>query len=178
MNPKELFKTIFKVTKWNFLGILLLIGISLFLFKDIQNQLKKIDLIKKDIFNQELTLLRTQTLDEEWKKAEEYYNKLLSILPSEKDLLKLEENIKALSNRYPVNLDFRFGSLNSLANEPLSYNYSLVLTGSKSQVLSCFKEFQKITPAIRVEQTELKFVSSDPNKDEVELKVLGRIYLH
>lgn len=177
MNPKILLRQIFISTRWNLLVTLILVLISFFLIKDINNQLKGIDLLKKDILNQELILLRSQVLEEESKKGDEYYNKLLTILPSEKELIKLEDNIKDLKGRYSVNLDFRFGSLNSLANEPSSYNYSLILSGSKNEVLDCFKAFQKITPAIRIEQLEFRFLNPDHNKEEIELKALGRVYI-
>ncbi|MGB9681014.1 MAG: hypothetical protein ACPLXL_00445 [Minisyncoccia bacterium] len=177
MKTKELVKKIFSTIWWHLLIIGILVILIFFIFKDIQKQIGKNKTIKQEIYNQEMALTRVETLEAEWKKAEDYYKKLLEVLPAEKDLIQLEEKIKNLKNQCSVNLDFRFGSLNTLSNEPKSYNYSLTFTGPQAEVLKCLKSFQDITPAIRLEQIEFRPISSEQNKDQIELKALGRVYI-
>jgi len=177
MMNKDLLKKIFKENLISWLFILILISLCLYFYFDILKKAKEIDLLKKDLYNKEMIVLRAQVLEEEWKKAEDYYQKLKEILPEEKGLFKLEEKIKNLKNQYYIDLDFRFGSLNTFSGEPKSYNYSLTIGGEKETVLKSLQAFLKISPAIRLEQIELRQINSQEKKEMIEIKILGRVYV-
>ncbi|MGE4554621.1 MAG: hypothetical protein AB7D02_00585 [Candidatus Paceibacterota bacterium] len=179
MLNKDFLKKFFKKNWINILIILSLIFLSFYFYRDIQKQVKNIELAKKELYNKEMSLLRAQTLESEWGKAEEYLKKLKELLPEEQDLIKFEDKIKSLKSENNIDLDFRFGSLNSLSNEPRSYNYALTISGEKELVLKTLEEFQKISPVIRLEQIEFKKISSNTKENtmNVEIKILGRVYI-
>jgi len=177
MKNKDLLKQILKENLVSWLVILGLIFLCFYFYFDILKKAKDIDLIKKDLYSKEMSALRAQVLEEEWKKAESYYQKLREILPEEKELVKLEEKIKNFKTQFNIDLDFRFGSLNTISNEPKSYNYSLTILGEKETVLKVLEAFRKISPAIRLEQIELRQISSQDKKEMIEIKILGRVYI-
>ncbi len=170
-------KIFFRQFLWVIIALIVLLILCFYFTKDIEQKISQIETIKNDLSLKESIFQKVTLWEEEWQKAQAYYPRLQEMLPTEKDLINLENKINNLDNNYPVQLSFRFGSKNTVTpDEPPSYNYSLTIGGKQEAVLSCLEGFQKLTPAIRIEQLELTKTSQAADEG-IEIKLLGRIYL-
>lgn len=166
-----------------FISILLLVvilisgGLFYYFHQDIIKKTKQIDSSKKELASRSTILNRIYLLQREYEASVPYLEKLKNALPTETEIVNLEESLKNLAEQNNLDLSFRFGLLNEGSEqEPKNYSFNLVLSGKSDNILKWFDGFQKLTYSLRLEQIEL--ISSDSQEDKLyRVKILGRIYL-
>ncbi|MGB9726736.1 MAG: type 4a pilus biogenesis protein PilO [Minisyncoccia bacterium] len=177
------------------LFIIVIIGLILFFFyfrRDIEKINKRVEEYKTELKNRQLIIERIQFLEKEIKEADPYLLKLKQSLPTETETVNLESQLKLLSEKYNLDFNFHFGSLNKeTETEAKSYNFTLNLSGRFDNIIEWFKEVNKLFFSLRLEKIEINQTTS-PTITKVkrgnqtvsrlipasyEVKIVGRIYL-
>lgn len=177
------------------LFMIVIIGLILLFFyfrKDIEKINKKVGEYKTELKNRQLIIERIQSLEKEIKEAEPYLLKLKQSLPTEAETVNLETQLKQLAERYNLEFNFRFGTLNKETEaEPQSYNFNLGLKGRFDNLMKWLEEVNKLVFSLRLEKIELNQTSSAITTKvkrgnqtitqlipaSYEVKIVGRIYL-
>ena len=161
------------------LSIILILGGLFYYFRnDISKRVIKIDSYRQELASRATILNRIHLLEQEHTKSLPYFEKLTGALPTETEMVNLEEVLKDLAGQNDLDLSFRFGLLNEATEqEPKNYSFNLILTGEKDNVLKWMDGLQKLNYTIRVDQIELSQTSSEINKFYYSVKILGRVYL-
>ena len=154
--------------------ILILGGLFYYFYSDISKRVVKINSYRKEVASRATILNRIYLLEGESAKSLGYFEKLKDALPTETEMVGLEEVLKDLAGQNDLNLSFRFGLLNEATEqEPKNYSFNLVLSGGKDNILKWLDGFQSLDYVIRVDQIELTQTGSQ----EYNTKILGRVYL-
>jgi len=158
--------------------ILVLGGLFYYFHNDILKRVKEVNSYRKELASRASILNRIYVLEQEHTKSLPYFEKLTKALPTETEMVNLEEVLKNLAGQNDLNLSFRFGLLNEATEqEPKNYSFNLILTGEKNNVLKWMDSLQKLTYTIRVDQIELSQTSFSEGKSYYSVKILGRVYL-
>ena len=158
--------------------ILVLGGLFYYFYNDISKRVIKINSYRQELVSRASILNRIYVLEQEYKKSLPYFAKLTEALPTETEMVNLEEVLKNLANQNDLDLSFRFGLLNEATEqEPKNYSFNLILTGEKDNILKWMDGLQKLNYTIRVDQIELSQTSSGESKSYYSVKILGRVYL-
>ena len=154
--------------------ILILGGLFYYFYSDISKRVVKINSYRQEVASRATIFNRIYLLEGEYTKSLVYSEKLKDALPTETEMVSLEEVLKNLAGQNDLNLSFRFGLLNEATEqEPKNYSFNLVLSGGKDGILKWLDGFQLLGYVIRVNQIELTQTSSE----EYSTKILGRVYL-
>ncbi|HZI95598.1 MAG TPA: hypothetical protein VFD40_00210 [Candidatus Paceibacterota bacterium] len=154
--------------------ILILAGLFYYFYSDISKRVVKINSYRQEAASRATILNRIYLLEGESTKSLVYFEKLKDALPTETEMVGLEEILKNLAGQNDLNLSFRFGLLNEATEqEPKNYSFNLILSGEKGNILKWLDGFQSLDYVIRVDQIELTQTSSE----EYNTKILGRVYL-
>jgi Tfp pilus assembly protein PilO len=154
--------------------ILVLGGLFYYFYNDISKRVIKINAYRQELASRASILNRIYVLEQEYKRSLPYFEKLTEALPTETEMVNLEEVLKNLAGQNDLDLSFRFGLLNEATEqEPKNYSFNLILTGEKNNILKWMDGLQKLNYTIRVDQIELSQTSSQ----EYSTKILGRVYL-
>lgn len=177
------------------LFMIVIIGLILLFFyfrKDIEKMNKKVGEYKTELKNRQLIIERIQSLEKEIKEAEPYLLKLKQSLPTEAETVNLETQLKQLAERYNLEFNFRFGTLNKeTETEPQSYNFNLGLKGRFDNLMKWLEEVNKLVFSLRLEKIEINQTSPSITTRvkkgnqtitqlipaSYEVKIVGRIYL-
>jgi len=157
------------------LSIILVLGGLFYYFRnDILKRATKINSYRQELASRVSILDRIYVLEQEYTKSLPYFVKLTEALPTETEMVNLEEVLKSLAGQNDLDLSFRFGLLNEATEqEPKNYSFNLILTGEKDNILKWMDGLQKLNYTIRVDQIELTQTSSQG----YSAKILGRVYL-
>ena len=154
--------------------ILVLGGLFYYFHNDILKKVIKINTYRQELASRVSILDRIYVLEQEYTKSLPYFVKLTEALPTETEMVNLEEVLKSLAGQNDLDLSFRFGLLNEATEqEPKNYSFNLILTGEKDNILKWMDGLQKLNYTIRVDQIELTQTSSQG----YSAKILGRVYL-
>ncbi len=154
--------------------ILILGGLFYYFYSDISKRVVKINSYRQEVASRATILNRIYLLEGEHTKSLVYFEKLKNALPTETEMVSLEEVLKDLASQGNLSLSFRFGLLNEATEqEPKNYSFNLILSGEKNNILKWLDGFQSLDYIIRVDQIELTQTSSE----EYNTKILGRVYL-
>ncbi len=154
--------------------ILVLGGLFYYFHNDILKKVTKINSYRQELASRVSILDRIYVLEQEHTKSLSYFAKLEEALPTETEMVNLEEVLQNLAGQNDLNLSFRFGLLNEATEqEPKNYSFNLILTGEKDNILKWMDSLQKLNYTIRVDQIELTQTSSQ----KYSAKILGRVYL-
>lgn len=161
------------------LSIILVLGGLFYYFRnDISKRVIKINSYRQELASRASILNRIYVLEQEYKKSLPYFAKLTEALPTETEMVNLEEVLKNLAGQNDLDLSFRFGLLNEATEqEPKNYSFNLILTGEKDNILKWMDGLQKLNYTIRVDQIELSQTSFGESKSYYSVKILGRVYL-
>ena len=158
--------------------ILITGGLFYYFYHDISERVVKVNSFRKELAARATILNRIHLLEQEYTKSLTYFEKLKDILPTETEMVGLEEILKNLADQNDLNLSFRFGTLNpEKEQEPKNYSFNLVLTGEKNGILKWLDGFQKLNYTIYLDQIELTQTGLEKNKSYYDVKILGRVYL-
>ena len=154
--------------------ILILGGLFYYFYSDISKRVVKINSYRQEVASRATILNRIYLLEGEHTKSLVHFEKLKNALPTETEMVNLEEVLKNLASQGDLNLSFRFGLLNEATEqEPKNYSFNLILSGEKNNILKWLDGFQSLDYIIRVDQIELTQTSSE----KYNTKILGRVYL-
>ena len=118
--------------------ILVLGGLFYYFHNDISKRVIKINSYRQELASRVSILNRIYVLEQEYTKSLPYFEKLAEALPTETEMVNLEEILKDLAGQNDLNLSFRFGLLNEATEqEPKNYSFNLILTGEKNNILKC-----------------------------------------
>ena len=161
------------------LSIILALGMLFYYFcNDISKSVVQISAYKQKVFSRTTILNRIQSLEQEYVKSLPYFEKLKENLPTETEMVSLEEILQNLADQNNLDLSFRFGLLNeTIEQEPKNYSFNLILSGEKDGILKWLDGLQKLSYTIRIDQIELTQTSSKADRSYYSVKILGRIYL-
>jgi len=161
------------------LAILLILGGLFYYFRaDILKRVEKIENYQKELAARCDILNKIYELEKEQSLSLAYLDQLEKALPTESEMVKLEQVLQDLARKNNLNISFRFGVLNEATDqEPQSYSFNLVLSGGKTSVLNWLEEFQNLNYLIRLEQIEFTQNRDEDNNVFFDVKILGRIYL-
>ena len=158
--------------------ILVLGGLFYYFHNDISKRVVKINSHRQEFASRASILNRIYVLEQEYTKSLPYFEKLAEVLPTETEMVNLEEVLKDLAGQNDLNLSFRFGLLNEATEqESKNYSFNLILTGEKDNALKWMDGLQKLNYTIRVDRIELNQTSSGGAKSYYSVKILGRVYL-
>ncbi len=158
--------------------ILVLGGLFYYFCNDILQRVTEINSYRQELASRASILNRIYILEQEYTKSLPYYEKLTEALPTETEMVNLEEILKDLASQNDLNLSFRFGLLNEVTEqEPKNYSFNLILTGEKDNILKWMDGLQELNRIIRVDQIELSQTSSSGSKSYYSVKILGRVFL-
>jgi len=154
--------------------ILVLGGLFYYFYNDILKKVIKINTYRQELASRVSILDRIYVLEQEYTKSLPYFIELEKALPTETEMVNLEEVLQDLAGQNDLNLSFRFGLLNEATEqEPKNYSFNLILTGEKNNILKWMDGLQKLNYTIRIDQIELTQTSSQG----YSAKILGRVYL-
>ena len=154
--------------------ILVLGGLFYYFYSDISKRVVKINSYRQEVASRATILNRIYLLEGEHTKSLIYFEKLKDALPTETEMVSLEEVLKNLAGQNDLNLSFRFGLLNEeTEQEPKNYSFNLILSGEKNNILKWLDGFQSLDYVIRIDQIELTQTGSQG----YNTKILGRVYL-
>lgn len=161
------------------LAILLILGGLFYYFRaDILKRVEKIENYQKELAARGDILNKIYELEKEQSLSLAYLDQLEKALPTESEMVKLEQVLQDLARKNNLNISFRFGVLNEATDqEPQSYSFNLVLSGGKTSVLNWLEEFQNLNYLTRLEQIEFTQNRDEDNNVFFDVKILGRIYL-
>ena len=154
--------------------ILILGGLFYYFYNDILKRVVKINSYRQEVVSRATILNRIQLLENEYTKSLAYFQKLREALPTETEMVGIEEILKNLADQNDLNLSFRFGLLNEKTEqEPKNYSFNLILSGKKNNILKWLDGFQALNYVIRIDQIEL----TQTGPEGYNAKILGRVYL-
>jgi len=154
--------------------ILVLGGLFYYFHNDILKKVTKINSYRQELASRVSILDRIYVLEQEHTKSLPYFTEIEKALPTETEMVNLEEVLQDLAGQNDLNLSFRFGLLNEATEqEPKNYSFNLILTGEKVNILKWMDSLQKLNYTIRLDQIELTQTSSQG----YSAKILGRVYL-
>ncbi len=161
------------------LSIILVLGGLFYYFRDdISKKVIEVNSYRQELASRASILNRIYVLEQEYTKSLPYFEKLAEALPTETEMVDLEEVLKDLAGQNDLNLSFRFGLFNEATEqEPKNYDFNLILTGENDNVLKWMDGLQKLNYIIRVDRIELSQTSSSGGKFYYSVKILGRVYL-
>jgi Tfp pilus assembly protein PilO len=158
--------------------ILVLGGLFYYFHNDILKKVTKINSYRQELVSRVSILDRIYVLEQEHTKSLPYFTELKEALPTETEMVNLEEVLQDLAGQNDLNLSFRFGLLNEATEqEPKNYSFNLILTGEKGNILKWMDGLQKLNYTIRVDQIELTQTGSSGIESYYSAKILGRVYL-
>ena len=181
------------------LSIILVFGVLFYYFyNDISKKVVQINTYRQEVASRATILDRIQLLEQEYTKSLPYFEKLNEALPTETEMVSLEEVLQNLADQNNLDLSFRFGLLNEVTEqEPKNYSFNLILSGEKDSVLKWMDSLQQLNYTIRIDQIELTQISSSKGEQAgsyfeqsekqgsgvkrtgsyYSVKILGRVYL-
>lgn len=161
------------------LSIILVLGVLFYYFyNDISKKVVQINAYRQEVVSRATILDRIQLLEQEYTKSLPYFEKLKEALPTETEMVSLEEVLQNLADQNNLDLSFRFGLLNEVTEqEPKNYSFNLILSGEKDSVLKWMDSLQQLNYTIRIDQIELSQTSSSEGESYYSVKILGRVYL-
>jgi Tfp pilus assembly protein PilO len=158
--------------------ILVLVVLFYYFYNDISKKVVQINIYRQEVVSRATILNRIQSLEQEYTKSLPYFEKLNEALPTETEMVSLEEILQNLASENNLDLSFRFGLLNEeTEQEPRNYSFNLILSGEKNGILKWIDGLQKLSYTIRIDQIELTQTNSKGDKSYYSVKILGRIYL-
>ena len=83
-------KIFFRQFLWVIIALIVLLILCFYFTKDIEQKISQIEIIKSDLSLKESIFQKFTLWEEEWQKAQVYYPRLQEMLPTEKDLINLE----------------------------------------------------------------------------------------
>ncbi|MDD5760797.1 MAG: type 4a pilus biogenesis protein PilO [Candidatus Pacebacteria bacterium] len=161
-----------------FAFVLILGGLFYYFRADILKRVENTENYRKELAARNDILSKIYELEEGQHLASAYINQLKQALPTESEMVRLEQVLQDLARKNNLSLSFRFGVLNEATDqESQSYSFNLILSGGKTSILNWLEEFQNLNYIIRLEQIEFTQTQREENNIIYDVKILGRAYL-
>lgn len=171
-------KSLIRVLIISSLAILILGGLLVYLRMEIGKKVVKIDEYKKELASRDDILNRIHNLEQEETISLSYLNQLQNALPTESEAVRFEGVLQDLANQNDLSLSFRFGELNEPKDsEPKSYNFNLLLSGTRPAILKWLAGFKDLSYRAHLEQIEFNQKTTEDSNLLYDVKILGRIYI-
>lgn len=164
------------------IGVILIglcLGGIIYMNKQVSVQVKNIENYKTDIATRNLILQSVQGLEGDYQKIKDDIVLLESLLPTSEKLIDLSAALKTVANNYDIDQGLSFTIENPASGgEPKSYGFTLVVSGTTSNLLKYFADVEKLHYFMRFDQIDMGIVSGDTVAQGVyRLNILGRVYI-
>lgn len=162
-----------------FLFVVAGLGLLFYYFRnDIAQSVVSINTYRQELAARAMILDSIQSLEQQFAASQQYAKRLEAALPTEAEMVSLEEVLQNLSQQDDLDLSFRFGVLNEKTDqEPKSYSFNLVLKGKIDGILRWMEGLQELDYIIRLEQIEWNQVGIIGGDSYYNVKILGRVYI-
>ncbi|MDD3491668.1 MAG: hypothetical protein PHG13_01785 [Candidatus Pacebacteria bacterium] len=171
-------KNLIRVLIISSLVVLILGGLLVYFRIEIGKKVIKIDEYKKELASRDDILNRIHNLEQGEALSLSYLSQLQDALPTESEAVRFEGMLQDLAHQNDLSLSFRFGELNEPKDsEPKSYNFNLLLSGTKSSILKWLAELKGLTYRAHLEQIEFNQKTTEDSNLLYDVKILGRIYI-
>lgn len=169
-------KKILKIVFRGFLILFFLVGILWYFGHDIKKNASLIFKYRQDLATQADILEKISSLEKDYQKTRDYFEKLKKTLPDESGLVVFESMVKNSAERHNLKYSFRFAaSYAATENEPPSQGFNLILNGRQDNFLKWLGDLQKTPYFIKLDQVEI--IKGETIDRDYTLKILGRVYM-
>jgi len=184
LNIKKIVLTPFQkdLFKASLIGGILILGciIGIFIFNNkINAEVDRITGYKVDIATRAMVLQSVQALEGDYQKIKGDIDLLYSLLPTSDHLIDFSAALKDVAKKYGIDHGLGFTIENpAVGLEPKSYGFTLVITGTSSNLIKYFSDVEKLSYFMRLEQIDIGEVSGEGTKNPVyRLNILGRVFI-
>jgi len=139
--------------------------------KKIQAEVKEVTDRRKSQADSHLLTQYVSQLEKDYNTVKEDFGPYLQLLPEKDDLFDFKVDIMNTAKKYKLDPAFSFGVENpATAEEPKSYGFTLIISGSTVNLLSFWDDFAKMKYILRIEQI---LIDQEDGKTKNKVQELG-----